>query len=257
MAFVSDGHCAHSHSRVESSQLRQCDDALGDGLQVSRFTKADLRGAEVLGQVDRKFIVCVIANKPQRANDEGEGELLDEAAGAGAFPEKSLVLIDQHAADERVRVERLMAELCLDMPDHTTEAQDQTLPTSYTGSRRRVLEPPVLVLLTSPEVDTLSRNTDIKNAFSRWGIEFASFGESKPERHDESAMDFLSTKLRAKDDAMDHGYAQVAVKTVPEVVADKVRSHTVVSIGDAVTEWFGRIVARRRSSSRPDQELSP
>lgn len=229
MAFVSDGHCAHSHSRVESSQLRQCDDALGDGLQVSRFTKADLRGAEVLGQVDRKFIVCVIASKPHRA--ETTEEFLNEEAGA--FPEKSLVLIDQHAADERVRVERLMAELCLDMSaspgdsGHTSEDQDQAPSTNCIGTRRRVLQPPVLVLLTSPEVDTLSRNTDIKNAFSRWGIEFESFGESKPECHDGSAMDFLSTKLRAKDDAIDHGYAQVAVKTVPEVVADKVRSHTV------------------------------
>ncbi|KAL9935819.1 hypothetical protein V8E36_005396 [Tilletia maclaganii] len=56
--------------------------------------KDSLVGARVLGQVDRKFILCTIA--------------LPSSTVRVLRPEKALVLIDQHAADERVRVEQLL-----------------------------------------------------------------------------------------------------------------------------------------------------
>ena len=71
--------------------------------KASRFTRTDLRNARVVGQVDRKFIACVIDSISQRDED-------DEAEGAHAARDMSLVLIDQHAADERVRVELFMDE---------------------------------------------------------------------------------------------------------------------------------------------------
>ncbi|KAG8906130.1 DNA mismatch repair protein [Tulasnella sp. 403] len=57
-----------------------------DGIK-HRFTRQDLRGLKVLCQVDRKFIACIVKLDHQR---------------------DTLVLIDQHAADERVRVERFL-----------------------------------------------------------------------------------------------------------------------------------------------------
>ncbi|OBZ76731.1 DNA mismatch repair protein Mlh3 [Grifola frondosa] len=50
------------------------------------FARDDLRGARVLGQADRKFIACVMGG--------------------------AVVLVDQHAADERIRVERFLDALC-------------------------------------------------------------------------------------------------------------------------------------------------
>jgi DNA mismatch repair protein MLH3 len=52
-----------------------------------RFSKEELGNARIIGQVDCKFVACTL---PGDSTDEGE---------------PVLVLIDQHAADERVRVE--------------------------------------------------------------------------------------------------------------------------------------------------------
>ncbi|KAJ7050470.1 hypothetical protein C8F01DRAFT_1092311 [Mycena amicta] len=52
---------------------------------LHRFQKADLRNVEIIEPVDCKFIVCLINN--------------------------TLVLIDQHAADERVLVEQFLKQL--------------------------------------------------------------------------------------------------------------------------------------------------
>jgi len=73
-----------------------------------KLTKASLSSASVLRQVDDKFILAIVAatgpNKEQReiSTDDGREK--------GAM----LVLIDQHAADERIRVEELYDQLCRD-----------------------------------------------------------------------------------------------------------------------------------------------
>ena len=71
-----------------------------DSMGVSKFRgklrKQDLRTAEIIAQVDQKFILT----KMQTSSSHPLGD-----------PASSLILIDQHAADERCRVERLLAEL--------------------------------------------------------------------------------------------------------------------------------------------------
>lgn len=66
------------------------------GLGMKRLSKECLRRRKVIGQVDRKFILVVIDDE-----SDNDGELL--------------VIIDQHAADERWRVEKLMEELCREL----------------------------------------------------------------------------------------------------------------------------------------------
>lgn len=79
-------------------------DCSGDlcGLDTVRFSKfrgklrkRDLESAEVVAQVDQKFILAKLPSSP--AHDAQSGPIL--------------ALIDQHAADERCRVERLYEEL--------------------------------------------------------------------------------------------------------------------------------------------------
>ncbi|XP_029900958.1 DNA mismatch repair protein Mlh3 isoform X1 [Myripristis murdjan] len=84
----------------------------GDGLAVKihnilfpyRFSKAMIHSMKVIHQVDKKFLACLINTRDQEpANTDTEGNLL--------------VLVDQHAAHERVRLENLVADSYEDDPD--------------------------------------------------------------------------------------------------------------------------------------------
>ncbi len=62
----------------------------------ARISKQDLSTARVVSQVDKKFILVCVDRSP-KTHDKQDAELL--------------VLVDQHAADERIRVEGLLAGL--------------------------------------------------------------------------------------------------------------------------------------------------
>ena len=66
---------------------------------LSQLSKDSLRCAEIIAQVDRKFILVKAPYHPRL-------ESLRTATTS------LLVLVDQHAADERIRVESLLQELC-------------------------------------------------------------------------------------------------------------------------------------------------
>ena len=75
----------------------------------SRFSKENLQNAQVISQVDKKFILVKMQNA--LAGRDQQGELL--------------VLIDQHAADERVQVESLLAQLCTPLPSTAKSYQSK------------------------------------------------------------------------------------------------------------------------------------
>lgn len=66
------------------------------------LSKKALRDAHVISQVERKFILIRMRLSPRE-------ELLNSGA---IVSEQVLVLVDQHAADERVRIEGLLSDLC-------------------------------------------------------------------------------------------------------------------------------------------------
>ncbi|XP_076604244.1 DNA mismatch repair protein Mlh3 isoform X2 [Chaetodon auriga] len=88
-----------------------------DGLAVKihnilfpyRFSKAMIRSMKVIHQVDKKFLACLINTRDEdpAALTETEGNLL--------------VLVDQHAAHERVRLENLVADSYEDDPEAAGE----------------------------------------------------------------------------------------------------------------------------------------
>ncbi|KAK7062063.1 mismatch repair-related protein [Favolaschia claudopus] len=159
-----------------------------------RFEKEDLRNARVVDQVDRKFIACLID---------------DNASGASSIStsKRTLVLIDQHAADERVRVERFLKELCLGFLDNV-KALGEDIDREHSRSlRMRELSPPVPILLTQHEERQL-RNFSFTRSFEHWGFYFV-VGPSVELSCEASGMDTGG------------GYQQVFVRRVPEVVADK------------------------------------
>ncbi|KAG9321843.1 hypothetical protein KVV02_007174 [Mortierella alpina] len=74
----------------------------GERLQAKslQLSKTGLHHARVLSQLDFKFILCIMEERTLSAPGSQQSS-------------KVLVVIDQHAADERVRVERLMKVMCV------------------------------------------------------------------------------------------------------------------------------------------------
>lgn len=104
-------------------------------LRDVKIPKSVLEKLEVIRQVDRKFILA---------------RVLDDTCGS------LLLCIDQHAADERVKLEQL--ELTMFGPD------DDDLRIEV-----HVYQQPLLMLLNAKEFQTLSFNEDIVRA---WGFDF-------------------------------------------------------------------------------------
>ncbi|KDR84002.1 hypothetical protein GALMADRAFT_236565 [Galerina marginata CBS 339.88] len=163
-----------------------------------RFTRDDIRHAEIINQVDRKFIACRIA---KRSGTMSPQEIHDPKLPSNTI----LVLIDQHAADERVRVERFLKELFLGF----LYSQDRTEGNQTGGVRIRELNPPHPVLLTLHEAHTIKRSQDVREMLRKWGVQFAELSKVKPD------LDGTS------DPGSSAGYLQLLVSSIPEVVSDK------------------------------------
>lgn len=104
---------------------------------VNKLSRAGLQNAQILAQLDKKFILAKMRTSMDASTLASETE--------------SLVLIDQHAADERIRVEALLLELCAPLPkDHANAGYCSKL-----GHRSRIhftiLEKPIQFAVTERE----------------------------------------------------------------------------------------------------------
>lgn len=100
------GHCSEAEIKKAFSEA--------SALEEYKLSKQALRKATVVAQVDRKFILAVMEATSAMAKTMHGRETIQ--------PKQLLVIIDQHAADERCRVEELYAELCL--PNPSGEAKE-------------------------------------------------------------------------------------------------------------------------------------
>ncbi|KFO24258.1 DNA mismatch repair protein Mlh3 isoform X2 [Fukomys damarensis] len=80
---------------VSSGQAESLAVKIHNILYPYRFTKEMIHSMQVLQQVDNKFIACLMSTKTEK-NGEGGGNLL--------------ILVDQHAAHERIRLEQLITD---------------------------------------------------------------------------------------------------------------------------------------------------
>lgn len=114
-----------------------------------RVSKAALRSAEVIAQVDRKFIFAKVLVDPFTYKIRGP------------HPTASLLLIiDQHAADERCRVESLMGNYF--------EPMDNGISTAYIA-RTELLEQPLKFDISVRDATQLERTMMY---FAHWGIHY-------------------------------------------------------------------------------------
>jgi len=145
-----------------------------------------LKYAKVLAQVDKKYIACLLP-KLQSGNDA------------------TLVLIDQHAADERIRVELFLAELCYGFLNDNVETLE--------------LNPAFPVLLTRAEACALRGSVKYRQAFSRWGFKFSE----------------LPAEITQGE------YVQVFMQSVPEIISAKVAPLLLLTFNTATLRRFFRV----------------
>jgi len=118
----------------------------------------------------------------------------------------TIILIDQHAADERVRVERFLKDMCIGF----LQSQNGTK-NDHKWVRVKELTPPLPVLLTHRDASTIMQSQDTREFLRKWGVQIAFPPNSFPGSDQSSESESFS-------------YTQILVSTVPEMISEKVRA---------------------------------
>jgi DNA mismatch repair protein MLH3 len=147
-----------------------------------------------------------------------------------------LVLIDQHAADERVRVEFFLKELFMGF----LHSEDHTQANQTGGVRVKELNPPWPVLLTQQEALTIKRSQDARKMLHQWGV-----------RITESSTDLDN----AEESGSSTGYSQLFVSSIPEVVSDKLLQGD--ELRDFIKGFLGQIQSGELLFSTSHLDLPP
>lgn len=177
-----------------------------DTAQVAKYRgklqRRPLETAEVIAQVDKKFILAKVHTTPVILNSEGTSNDV-------------LLLIDQHAADERCRIEQLFREMFL------SAGLGENL---ESGGRVRTVQVGSLTFeVSSTEGDLFQKYTGL---FSAWGIEYVTQGKTN------------STVL-------------IAVHTLPVLIAERCRLEPHVLIDLLRREiWSGEEDGQRPFQSK-------
>ncbi|KAF8076667.1 hypothetical protein FPV67DRAFT_1472252 [Lyophyllum atratum] len=219
-SYLSRGKDPPQHFEAETS-------GSGSSMRPHRFQKQDLRRAKVINQVDRKFIACLIEDHL----DTGGEDLSSPLSSRDEYRGPALVLIDQHAADERVRVEHFLKDLCLGFLRNRDDEE------AMNGVPVKTLSPPLPLLLTFHEAQMLKASVPIRQAFRQWGFRF----------------DLSEIEQEELDDASDNedrsGYTQILVQTLPEIVSDKLLLGD--ELRDLVKGFLGQLVLEMPATSGP------
>lgn len=183
-------HCDHGMATVSLGSYHE---ASALGLR-GRVSKDALRRAELVSQVDSKFILVKVPFN-QVQDDQTESQT--------SITSSCLVLIDQHAADERCRVEVLMKDYfargTTNVGGNVWEAVTEVLPK------------PLIFELSRQDRDVLCRS---QGHFAHWGICYdvevpgasRDLGRKKPRNRE------IGPK------------AQVAVRSLPPAILERCRT---------------------------------
>lgn len=139
-------HCDHGLSTLNMGSHHE---APAMGLQ-GRVSKNGLRGAELVAQVDSKFILVKVP-----FNEIQDGRIGVRSSSASSC----MVLIDQHAADERCRVEDLMKDY---FNHRATNSRGKAW-----EAVTELLPKPLFFELSRRDRDVLCRS---QGHFAHWGI---------------------------------------------------------------------------------------
>lgn len=125
--------------------------------------------------MDMKFIVCSLSSTVKSVQPN----------------ENTLILIDQHAADERIRVERYIKELCSGYLDRCIKTEK--------------INPPLRIVLTARESSRLQDDSITTRLLRQWGFDV------RPP----SSADQINSQIQ-------EDFAQHSVYSIPSVLSNKV-----------------------------------
>ncbi|SMR64047.1 unnamed protein product [Zymoseptoria tritici ST99CH_3D1] len=153
----SSHHACHSHADGTNPH------SVDKGIALSRSA---LKHARIIAQVDRKFILAVLpATVPSISSSAGTFEL------PGPSQSDTLVLMDQHAASERVMLEDLLVDLCIPAPAPKTQSEAAlSINHAQTGVQTVPLESTLEFDIPSSEQAVLEK---FRAWFLRWGIAYS------------------------------------------------------------------------------------
>ncbi|KAF2665656.1 hypothetical protein BT63DRAFT_482576 [Microthyrium microscopicum] len=156
---------------------------------ATKLSKQSLQDATVLAQVDSRFILMLLPS------------------GSGAQLATDLIMVDQHAADERCKVEQLLQELC--QPSEMQEAG-----TGQFLVRHVELGAPLIFQIPANEAQNFQRQA---SHFGHWGINYD-----------------ISDKLAVSDKEE----KTLIVKTLPPTISERCKSEPSLLINFLRTEMW-------------------
>jgi DNA mismatch repair protein MLH3 len=155
-------------------------------LLAARLSKGALKSAQVIAQVDKKFILA----KMHASKVTFDSDL------PTCNDNQLMVIIDQHAADERCRIEGLLAELC----DTSLESRASQPGGVACAVQTTILDRPISVQVSLQEHSLFEKY--IKH-FANWGILYDAVDPSN-----NSAIDELQNQHRIDVKALPPGIAE-------------------------------------------------
>lgn len=201
--------------RFEFNTTAQIDQAFKEvsHLNASRITKEALRNAKVISQVDEKFILVVL-DSSNSANTTANAQ------------RTMLVMIDQHAADERIKVEQLLQELSKP-PSNTGIPYISSL-----GHSSRVctslLAKPVSFRISAREIEYF-RNYAAR--FAEWGI--------------------LYDLTHTSKDSKEERESDMVVRCLPSVIVERCKLDAKLLINLLRSELWKLVESSSSSHNRP------
>ena len=194
--------------------------------QISaKLSREELKGATVMSQVDRKFILLTMAREQENSSPHVNFETNNEF----------LVLVDQHAADERIRVEALYTEMFRTPSPEVSNLQSSlghssAIETTY-------LTNPITFTIRLRELNLFYRHCA---HFAKWGI---LFDLSQPQ---------LGPSLVESEAA-----CHITVRTLPPGIAERCRTDVKCLIELMRCEIWKKEEARKCFSESTTEASSP
>lgn len=197
----------------------------------ARITKAQLRRAEVIAQVDRKFILCHIPGDRIEPGLQAIGMKAQTSSGS----ETCLIIIDQHAAHERIRVERFISELCNGFIEDDVRVVD-------------LGDEPHEIPVGEMELGFLRGCGGVLRLLRRWGIG-CEIGErvdgSGGMRGDDDHFDGDSIFFGPHDDDKPNESASkpiITVHTVPKILENRLATASHKEVKRVLKEYIGALM---------------